>query len=179
MVGRVDRLFRDVEMTAHFANKGFKTLIADMPSLDLRTPTGTRFGGCEAGGASPHRAVVELGGGSAGEAGAAAVTELALTLANGFHYAEAYRARGMDVNAFVRNFSFFFSNGMDPEYGVMGRVARRIWAIAMRDMYGAGERAQKFKYHIQSSGRSLHGKCNFSWIRSSSSKTSCNFCWIR
>ena len=101
---------------------------------------------------------VSISGYHIGEAGAAAVTELALTLANGFHYTEAYRARGMDVNAFVRNFSFFFSNGMDPEYGVMGRVARRIWSIAMRDMYKAGERAQKFKYHIQSSGRSLHAQ---------------------
>ena len=101
---------------------------------------------------------VSISGYHIGEAGAAAVTELALTLANGFHYVEVYRARGMDVNAFVRNFSFFFSNGMDPEYGVMGRVARRIWAIAMRDLFGAEARAQKFKYHIQSSGRSLHAQ---------------------
>ncbi|MCA9968442.1 MAG: methylmalonyl-CoA mutase, partial [Anaerolineales bacterium] len=69
-----------------------------------------------------------------------------------------YRARGMDVNEFARNFSFFFSNGIDPEYSVIGRVARRIWAVAMRDLYGANERAQQLKYHIQTSGRSLHAQ---------------------
>ena len=92
------------------------------------------------------------------KAGAAAVTELALTLANGFHYVEAYRSRKMDVNAFVRNFSFFFSNGMDPEYTVLGRVARRIWAVSMRNKYRGNERSQKLKYHIQTSGRSLHAQ---------------------
>ena len=90
------------------------------------------------------------------EAGANPITQLALTLANGFTYVEAYLARGMAVDDFAPNLSFFFSNGMDAEYSVIGRVARRIWAIALRDRYGAGERAQKLKYHIQTSGRSLH-----------------------
>src|SRR5699024_2387203 len=73
-------------------------------------------------------------------------------------YVEAYLARGMDIDDFAPNLSFFFSNGMDPEYSVMGRVARRIWAVAMRERYGAGERSQKLKYHIQTSGRSLHAQ---------------------
>ncbi len=90
------------------------------------------------------------------EAGANPITQLALTLANGFTYVEAYLARGMAIDDFAPNLSFFFSNGMDAEYSVIGRVARRIWAIALRDRYGAGERAQKQKYHIQTSGRSLH-----------------------
>ncbi|HEU5338602.1 MAG TPA: methylmalonyl-CoA mutase family protein, partial [Sulfuricaulis sp.] len=80
------------------------------------------------------------------------------TLANGFTYVEAYLARGMHIDDFAPNFSFFFSNGMDPEYSVMGRVARRIWATAMRFKYGANERSQKLKYHIQTSGRSLHAQ---------------------
>ncbi len=90
------------------------------------------------------------------EAGANPITQLAFTLANGFTYVEAYRARGLAVDDFAPHLSFFFSNGMDAEYSVIGRVARRIWAIALRDVYGAGERAQRLKYHIQTSGRSLH-----------------------
>ena len=101
---------------------------------------------------------VSISGYHIAEAGANPISQLAFTLANGFTYVEAYLARGMDVNDFAPNFSFFFSNGMDPEYTVMGRVARRIWAIAMRDRYGADERAQKLKYHIQTSGRSLHAQ---------------------
>ena len=101
---------------------------------------------------------VSISGYHMAEAGANPITQLAFTLANGFTYAEAYRARGMDVDDFAPNFSFFFSNGMDAEYTVMGRVARRIWAIAMRDLYGAGERSQKLKYHVQTSGRSLHAE---------------------
>src|SRR5690606_6532238 len=101
---------------------------------------------------------VSISGYHIAEAGANPITQLAFTLANGFTYAEAYRARGMDVDDFAPNFSFFFSNGMDAEYTVMGRVARRIWAIAMRDRYGAGERSQKLKYHVQTSGRSLHAQ---------------------
>jgi len=92
------------------------------------------------------------------EAGANPISQLAFTLANGFTFVEAYLARGMNVDDFARNLSFFFSNGMDPEYTVMGRVARRIWATAMRFKYGANERSQKLKYHIQTSGRSLHAQ---------------------
>jgi methylmalonyl-CoA mutase len=92
------------------------------------------------------------------EAGANPISQLAFTLANGFTYVEAYLTRGMAVDDFGPNLSFFFSNGMDPEYTVLGRVARRIWAIAMRERYGAGERAQKLKYHVQTSGRSLHAQ---------------------
>jgi isobutyryl-CoA mutase len=92
------------------------------------------------------------------EAGANPISQLAFTLANGFTYVEAYLARGMHLEQFAPNLSFFFSNGMDPEYTVLGRVARRIWAIAMRDCYGANERSQKLKYHIQTSGRSLHAQ---------------------
>jgi isobutyryl-CoA mutase len=101
---------------------------------------------------------VSISGYHIAEAGANPITQLAFTLANGFTYVEAYRARGLDVDDFAPNFSFFFSNGMDAEYTVMGRVARRIWAIAMRDRYGAGERSQKLKYHVQTSGRSLHAQ---------------------
>ena len=92
------------------------------------------------------------------EAGANPITQLAFTLANGFTYVEAYLARGMDIDDFAPNLSFFFSNGMDAEYSVMGRVARRIWALAMRERYGTGERSQKLKYHVQTSGRSLHAQ---------------------
>ena len=99
---------------------------------------------------------VSISGYHIAEAGANPITQLALTLANGFTYVESYLARGMAVDAFAPNLSFFFSNGMDAEYSVIGRVARRIWAIALRERYGAGERAQKLKYHIQTSGRSLH-----------------------
>jgi isobutyryl-CoA mutase len=101
---------------------------------------------------------VSISGYHIAEAGANPISQLAFTLANGFTYVEAYLARGMKIDDFAPNLSFFFSNGMDPEYTVMGRVARRIWAIAMRDRYGANERAQKLKYHIQTSGRSLHAQ---------------------
>ncbi len=101
---------------------------------------------------------VSISGYHIAEAGANPLSQLAFTLANGFTYVEAYLARGMDIDDFAPNFSFFFSNGMDAEYTVLGRVARRIWAIAMRDRYGAGERAQKLKYHVQTSGRSLHAQ---------------------
>ena len=101
---------------------------------------------------------VSISGYHIAEAGANPITQLALTLANGFTYVEAYLARGMNIDDFVPNFSFFFSNGLDPEYTVMGRVARRIWATAMREKYGANERSQRLKYHIQTSGRSLHAQ---------------------
>jgi methylmalonyl-CoA mutase len=101
---------------------------------------------------------VSISGYHIAEAGANPITQLALTLANGFTYVEYYKARGMDVDAFAPNLSFFFSNGLDPEYAVIGRVARRIWAIAMRDLYGAEARSQMLKYHIQTSGRSLHAR---------------------
>jgi methylmalonyl-CoA mutase len=101
---------------------------------------------------------VSISGYHIAEAGADPVTQLAFTLANGFTYVEAYLARGMAVDQFAPNLSFFFSNGMDPEYSVIGRVARRIWAIALRDRYDGAERAQKLKYHIQTSGRSLHAQ---------------------
>ncbi len=101
---------------------------------------------------------VSISGYHIAEAGANPISQLAFTLANGFTYVESYLARGMDVDQFAPNFSFFFSNGMDPEYTVIGRVARRIWAIAMRDRYGADPRSQRLKYHIQTSGRSLHAQ---------------------
>ncbi|MFI9834536.1 fused isobutyryl-CoA mutase/GTPase IcmF [Streptomyces sp. NPDC051913] len=101
---------------------------------------------------------VSISGYHIAEAGANPLTQLAFTLANGFTYVEAYLARGMDIDDFAPNLSFFFSNGMDPEYAVLGRVARRIWAVAMRDRYGADERSQKLKYHVQTSGRSLHAQ---------------------
>ncbi len=101
---------------------------------------------------------VSISGYHIAEAGANPITQLALTLANGFTYIEAYLARGMAIDDFAPNLSFFFSNGMEPEYAVMGRVARRIWAAAMRFRYGANERSQKLKYHVQTSGRSLHAQ---------------------
>ena len=101
---------------------------------------------------------VSVSGYHIAEAGANPLTQLAFTLANGFTYVEAYLARGMDVDEFAANMSFFFSNGMDPEYTVLGRVARRIWAVAMRERYSANERSQKLKYHVQTSGRSLHAQ---------------------
>ncbi|HEX4867883.1 MAG TPA: fused isobutyryl-CoA mutase/GTPase IcmF [Acidimicrobiales bacterium] len=101
---------------------------------------------------------VSISGYHIAEAGANPISQLAFTLSNGFTYVEAYLARGMDVDDFAPNLSFFFSNGMDPEYTVLGRVARRIWAVAMRDRYGADERSQKLKYHVQTSGRSLHAQ---------------------
>lgn len=101
---------------------------------------------------------VSISGYHIAEAGANPISQLAFTLANGFTYVEAYLARGMDIDDFAPNLSFFFSNGMDPEYTVIGRVARRIWAVAMREKYGANERSQKLKYHVQTSGRSLHAQ---------------------
>lgn len=101
---------------------------------------------------------VSISGYHIAEAGANPITQLALTLSNGFTYVEYYLARGFHVDEFSPNLSFFFSNGMDPEYTVIGRVARRIWAIAMREKYKASERSQKLKYHIQTSGRSLHAQ---------------------
>ena len=101
---------------------------------------------------------VSISGYHIAEAGANPITQLAFTLANGFTYVESYLARGMAIDDFASNLSFFFSNGMDPEYTVIGRVARRIWAVAMRDRYGAAERSQKLKYHVQTSGRSLHAQ---------------------
>ncbi|MFL6108057.1 MAG: fused isobutyryl-CoA mutase/GTPase IcmF [Marmoricola sp.] len=101
---------------------------------------------------------VSISGYHIAEAGANPISQLAFTLANGFTYVEAYLARGMRIDDFAPNLSFFFSNGMDPEYSVLGRVARRIWAVAMRDKYGANERSQKLKYHVQTSGRSLHAQ---------------------
>jgi isobutyryl-CoA mutase len=101
---------------------------------------------------------VSISGYHIAEAGANPITQLAFTLANGFTYVESYLARGMDVDDFAPSFSFFLSNGMDPEYTVIGRVARRIWAIAMKERYGANERSQKLKYHVQTSGRSLHAQ---------------------
>jgi methylmalonyl-CoA mutase len=101
---------------------------------------------------------VSISGYHMAEAGANPISQLAFTLANGFTFVEYFLARGMAVDDFAPNLSFFFSNGLDPEYAVIGRVARRIWAKAMHDMYGAGERSQKLKYHIQTSGRSLHSQ---------------------
>lgn len=101
---------------------------------------------------------VSISGYHIAEAGANPITQLAFTLANGFTYVEYYRSRGMDINQFAPNLSFFFSNGIDPEYAVIGRVARRIWAKAMKNLYGANDRSQMLKYHIQTSGRSLHAQ---------------------
>ena len=101
---------------------------------------------------------VSISGYHIAEAGANPITQLALTLSNGFTYVEYYLSRGMDINKFGPNLSFFFSNGIDPEYSVIGRVARKIWAKAMRNKYGANPRAQMLKYHIQTSGRSLHAQ---------------------
>ena len=101
---------------------------------------------------------VSISGYHIAEAGANPISQLAFTLSNGFTYVEAYLARGMDIDDFAPNLSFFFSNGMDAEYAVIGRVARRIWAVAMKEKYGASERSQKLKYHVQTSGRSLHAQ---------------------
>ncbi len=101
---------------------------------------------------------VSISGYHIAEAGANPISQLAFTLANGFTYVEYYLSRGMKIDDFAPNLSFFFSNGLDPEYSVIGRVARRIWAIAIRDIYGGNERSQKLKYHIQTSGRSLHAQ---------------------
>ncbi|MDJ0948696.1 MAG: methylmalonyl-CoA mutase family protein [Alphaproteobacteria bacterium] len=101
---------------------------------------------------------VSISGYHIAEAGANPISQLAFTLANGFTYVESYLARGMHIDEFAPNLSFFFSNGMDPEYSVLGRVARRIWATAIRFKYGGNERSQKLKYHVQTSGRSLHAQ---------------------
>ena len=101
---------------------------------------------------------VSISGYHIAEAGANPISQLAFTLSNGFTIVEYYLSRGMQIDDFAPNLSFFFSNGLDPEYSVIGRVARRIWAVAMREKYGANERSQKLKYHIQTSGRSLHAK---------------------
>jgi methylmalonyl-CoA mutase len=101
---------------------------------------------------------VSISGYHIAEAGANPITQLAFTLANGFTFVEYYLSRGMNIDDFARNLSFFFSNGIDPEYAVIGRVARRIWAKAMKYKYGANERSQLLKYHIQTSGRSLHAQ---------------------
>jgi isobutyryl-CoA mutase len=101
---------------------------------------------------------VSVSGYHIAEAGANPITQLALTLSNGFTYVEYYLARGMDIDKIAPSLSFFFSNGMEPEYTVIGRVARRIWAVAMREKYGASEGGQRLKYHIQTSGRSLHSQ---------------------
>ena len=109
---------------------------------------------------------VSISGYHIAEAGANPISQLAFTLSNGFTYVEAYLERGMKIDDFAPNLSFFFSNGMDAEYTVMGRVARRIWAIAMKEKYGANDRSQKLKYHVQTSGRSLHAQeMNFNDIR--------------
>ncbi len=101
---------------------------------------------------------VSISGYHIAEAGANPISQLAFTLANGFTYVEYYLSRGMKIDDFAPNLSFFFSNGLDPEYTVIGRVARRIWAVAMRERYGANDRSQKLKYHVQTSGRSLHAQ---------------------
>jgi methylmalonyl-CoA mutase len=101
---------------------------------------------------------VSISGYHIAEAGANPITQLAFTLANGFTYVEYYLSRGMPIDSFAPNLSFFFSNGLDPEYAVIGRVARRIWAKAMKHRYGANDRSQRLKYHIQTSGRSLHAQ---------------------
>jgi methylmalonyl-CoA mutase len=101
---------------------------------------------------------VSISGYHIAEAGANPISQLAFTMANGFTFVEAYLARGMHIDDFAPNLSFFFSYGMDPEYAVLGRVARRIWAIAMKNRYGANERSQKLKFHSQTSGRSLHAQ---------------------
>jgi methylmalonyl-CoA mutase len=101
---------------------------------------------------------VSISGYHIAEAGANPISQLAFTLSNGFTFVEYYLARGMDIDDFAANLSYFFSNGLDPEYTVIGRVARRIWAVAMREKYGANDRSQKLKYHIQTSGRSLHAQ---------------------
>lgn len=101
---------------------------------------------------------VSISGYHIAEAGANPITQLALTLSNGFTYVEYYLSRGLSIDDFADNLSFFFSNGLDPEYTVLGRVARKIWAVAMRERYGANEKSQKLKYHIQTSGRSLHAQ---------------------
>lgn len=101
---------------------------------------------------------VSISGYHIAEAGANPISQLAFTLSNGFTFVEYYLSRGLKIDDFAQNLSFFFSNGLDPEYTVLGRVARRIWAIVLRDKYGANDRSQKLKYHIQTSGRSLHAQ---------------------
>lgn len=125
---------------------------------------------------------VSISGYHIAEAGANPISQLAFTLANGFTYIEYYLSRGMNIDDFAPNLSFFFSNGLDPEYTVIGRVARRIWATVMRDKYGANDRSQKLKYHIQTSGRSLHAQeIDFNDIRTTlqalmALQDNCNSC---
>lgn len=101
---------------------------------------------------------VSISGYHIAEAGANPISQMAFTLSNGFTFVEYYLSRGMDINDFCQNLSYFFSNGLDPEYTVMGRVARKIWAVTLRDKYGANDKSQQFKYHVQTSGRSLHAQ---------------------
>jgi methylmalonyl-CoA mutase len=101
---------------------------------------------------------VSISGYHIAEAGANPISQMAFTLTNGFTFVEYYLSRGMEINDFCQNLSYFFSNGLDPEYTVMGRVARKIWAVTLRDKYGANEKSQQFKYHVQTSGRSLHAQ---------------------
>ena len=101
---------------------------------------------------------VSISGYHIAEAGANPISQMAFTLSNGFTFVEYYLSRGMEINDFCQNLSYFFSNGLDPEYTVMGRVARKIWAVTLRDKYGADEKSQQFKYHVQTSGRSLHAQ---------------------
>jgi methylmalonyl-CoA mutase len=101
---------------------------------------------------------VSISGYHIAEAGANPISQMAFTLSNGFTFVEYYLSRGMHIDDFSQNLSYFFSNGLDPEYTVMGRVARKIWAITLRDKYGANEKSQQFKYHVQTSGRSLHAQ---------------------
>src|SRR5690606_14982079 len=109
---------------------------------------------------------VSISGYHIAEAGANPISQLAFTLANGFSFVEYYLSRGMHIDDFAPNLSFFFSNGIDPEYAVIGRVARRIWAKAMKNLYNGNDRSQKLKYHIQTSGRSLHAQAiDFNDIR--------------
>jgi isobutyryl-CoA mutase len=109
---------------------------------------------------------VSISGYHIAEAGANPISQLAFTLANGFTYVEYYLSRGMNIDDFAPNLSYFFSNGIDAEYSVIGRVARRIWSVAMKRLYGGNDRSQKLKYHIQTSGRSLHAmEIDFNDIR--------------
>jgi methylmalonyl-CoA mutase len=118
---------------------------------------------------------VSISGYHIAEAGANPITQLAFTLSNGFTYVEYYLSRGMKIDDFAPNLSFFFSNGMDPEYSVIGRVARRIWAKAMKQKYKGNDRSQKLKYHIQTSGRSLHAQeIDFNDIRTTLAGALCH-----
>ena len=140
------------EPPCDFEHLQFVIDVEPVPGLYLngRNPFGTER--------LPLWNTVSISGYHIAEAGANPISQLAFTLSNGLTIVEYYLARGMHIDEFAPNLSFFFSNGMDPEYTVIGRVARRIWARAMRERYGANERSQKLKYHIQTSGRSLHAQ---------------------